>query len=115
MKTIDEILKNYDKRDYKLVKETIDELCRNGVGKGCYQDYGVLSDVIEVLAYFEDFVKNTMKDFENDNDFITNISNVDTDELFKQLEWYGCDSYYTDLWRAVIEELKKRVKGNEND
>lgn len=54
-----------------------------------------------------------VKDFENDNDFITNISNVDTDELFKQLEWYGCDSYYSNLWRAVIEELKKRVKEKE--
>ena len=51
-----------------------------------------------------------VEDFKNDNDFITNISSVDTDELFKQLEWYGYDSYYSDLWKAVIEELKKRVR-----
>ena len=51
-----------------------------------------------------------VNDFENDNDFITNISKVDTEELFNQLEYYGCDGYYQRLWSAVIEELKKRVQ-----
>ena len=58
MKTIEEILENYDKRDYELVKETIDQLCKNGIGKGCYQNYTVLTDIISVLSYFEDLVKN---------------------------------------------------------
>ena len=56
-----------------------------------------------------------VEDFENDNDFITNISKVDTEELFNQLKYYGCDSYYRHLWGAVIEELKKRVKEVEHD
>jgi len=51
-----------------------------------------------------------VEDFKTDADFIANISKVDTDELFNQLEWYGCDNYYYDLWRAVIEELKKRME-----
>ena len=50
-----------------------------------------------------------VEDFKNDKDFIANIDKVDTDELFEQLEYYGCDSYYGDLWRAVIAELKRRV------
>ena len=51
-----------------------------------------------------------VEDFENANDFIANISKVDTKELFSQLEHYGCDGYYRHLWSAVIKELKKRVR-----
>jgi hypothetical protein len=51
-----------------------------------------------------------VEDFETDKDFIANISKVDTDELFNQLALYGCDTYYYDLWSAVIGELKKRME-----
>lgn len=56
-----------------------------------------------------------VEDFETDKDFIDNIDKVDTDELFDQLEWYGCDGYYRDLHSAVLEELKKRVKETDNE
>ena len=45
-----------------------------------------------------------------DKEYLENISTVDTDVLFENLESYGCDSYYRDLWYATIEELKKRIR-----
>lgn len=51
-----------------------------------------------------------VSDFANDREFIDNIDKVDTDELFAQLEYYGCDGYYSHLHSAVLEELKKRIK-----
>jgi hypothetical protein len=44
----------------------------------------------------------------SDEEYIKNISSVSTEELFDALEYYGYDSYYAVLWRATIEELKKR-------
>lgn len=44
----------------------------------------------------------------NDEEYIKNISSVSTEELFNALEYYGYDSYYAVLWKATIEELKKR-------
>ena len=46
----------------------------------------------------------------SDEEYIKNISSISTEELFNSLEYYGYDSYYSDLWRATIEELKKRIK-----
>lgn len=46
------ILSNYSSEDAKLVHKTIDMLCDRGVGAGCYQDYGVLADIITVLGIF---------------------------------------------------------------
>lgn len=37
-------------------KATVDELCKNGVGRGCFQDYVVLSDVISLLSYCESYI-----------------------------------------------------------
>ena len=51
-----------------------------------------------------------VEDFKDDKEFIANIDKVDTDELFSQLEYYGCDGYYGHLHSAVLEELKKRAK-----
>lgn len=53
MRTIEEILGNYTEDDKQLVHETIDELCKKGVGNGCFQDYGVLADIVDVLGAFE--------------------------------------------------------------
>lgn len=51
----------------------------------------------------------------SDKEYIENIDKVDTDTLFENLEYYGCDGYYKDLWYATIEELKKRVKRTQED
>ena len=60
---IDKILKilaNYTTpKDYKLFHDTIDELCSKGIGKGCYQDYGILTDVLSILTECETYMKNT--------------------------------------------------------
>lgn len=45
-----------------------------------------------------------------DEEYINNISSISTEELFHELAYYGCDTYYADLWRATIEELKKRAE-----
>ena len=45
-----------------------------------------------------------------DKEYIENIDKVDTNTLFENLEYYGFDSYYRDLWYATIEELKKRIE-----
>ena len=37
----------------KAVHDMLDELCAKGVAKGCYQDYGLLIDFLEVLAAIE--------------------------------------------------------------
>lgn len=50
-----------------------------------------------------------------DKEYIENIDKVDTDTLFANLEYYGFDSYYKDLWYATIEELKKRVKRTQEE
>lgn len=47
--------------------------------------------------------------FDNDKDFMDNIMFVSTDDLFEELEYFGCDGYYRQLWGCVVEELKKRV------
>ncbi len=46
----------------------------------------------------------------SDEEYIKNISSISTEELFNSLEYYGYDSYYSELWRATIEELKKRIE-----
>lgn len=44
-----------------------------------------------------------------DKEWIANISNVSSEELFDELENIGCDGYYKERWDATIEELRKRV------
>lgn len=39
--------------DKKAVKDTIDELCLKGVAKGCYQDYGLLNALLDILTAIE--------------------------------------------------------------
>lgn len=60
MDKIQKILANYTtSRDCKLFHDTIEELCSNGIAKGCYQDYGVLTDVLSILTECETYMKNT--------------------------------------------------------
>ena len=49
----EKILSNYTSKDALLVHNTIDVLCSKGIGNGCYQDYAVLADVVNVLTIFE--------------------------------------------------------------
>ena len=60
MRDIDEMLKirHYKKADAEKIHAVIDELCRNGIAHGCYQDYAILVDILEVLAYFEHKVES---------------------------------------------------------
>ena len=51
------ILANYKTpEDRDLFHDTIDELCSKGIGKGCYQDYGVLCDVLKILTDCETYL-----------------------------------------------------------
>ena len=54
--TIEIKLKKY-RGDYKTIYNTIDELCARGVGKGFYQNYEALIDVLEILTSFENALK----------------------------------------------------------
>ena len=53
---IKQILANYTNKDAKLVHDTIDQLCAKGIANGCFQDTGVLVDVLSVLTTFESAV-----------------------------------------------------------
>ncbi len=53
-----EILSHYEPEDHKIFHETIDELCGKGIAKGCFQDYGVLSDILNILTQCEAIIKN---------------------------------------------------------
>lgn len=46
-----EFLKNIHNK--KAVHDTIDELCSKGVGKGCFQDYGLLIAILDLLSAIE--------------------------------------------------------------
>ena len=41
----------------KAVKDTIDELCTKGIAKGCYQDYGLLIALLDILTAIEGDIK----------------------------------------------------------
>lgn len=45
--------------------KSIDELIKNGVAKGCYQDYQVLAQLLELLSCFQRIVKGASKDAED--------------------------------------------------
>lgn len=53
---IKQILANYTNKDAKLVHDTIDQLCAKGIANRCFQDTGVLVDVLSVLTAFESAV-----------------------------------------------------------
>lgn len=60
MNEIKKILSNYTKDDYQLFYNTVDELCRNGISCGCYQNYAVLIDVISILSICENIIKGEL-------------------------------------------------------
>ena len=52
------ILAKYNPDDVELFASTVDELCQNGVRRGCYQNYGVLVDILSILSCCETLIKN---------------------------------------------------------
>lgn len=57
MERIKEILDKYKtERQKKLFKDTVDMLCSKGIANGCYQDYTVVVDVLEVLSICETII-----------------------------------------------------------
>lgn len=50
-------LSGYDQKGAQRFEETVAELCKNGIAKGCYQDYRVLCDVVEILSIIEKYLK----------------------------------------------------------
>ena len=55
LEKIDEILCKYVGRGSEF-KATIDMLCSKGIAKGCFQDYTILVDVLEILSICETMV-----------------------------------------------------------
>lgn len=53
---INKILENYTEEDKDIVEKTIDMLCAKGIGKGVYQDYAVLADIVTYLSIFASIV-----------------------------------------------------------
>lgn len=52
---IKEILSKYAGRGTEF-KATIDMLCSKGIGNGCFQDYTILVDVLEILSICETII-----------------------------------------------------------
>lgn len=58
MERIKAILDKYKtERQKKLFKDTVDMLSKKGIANGCYQDYTVLIDVLEILSICETIIK----------------------------------------------------------
>ena len=57
MKRIQEVLEKYTPEDYELFYNTVEMLCKKGVGKGNYQDYTVLVDIVQILSVCELIIK----------------------------------------------------------
>jgi len=49
------------------------------------------------------------KEYITDEEFLTNLQNIDNEKLIEFLENCGHDGYYNDLYYPIIEEIKKRL------
>lgn len=58
LKGIEKILRHYDSAGGKLFEDSVSELCGKGIGKGCFQDYTVLTDIIGILSICENIIKS---------------------------------------------------------
>ena len=47
------LVDKYNKTDAQEIHDTVDMLCSKGIGNGCFQNYAMLADVLEVLVAFE--------------------------------------------------------------
>lgn len=55
MEIIKEILEKYKGREAEF-KATVEMLCNKGIPNGCFQDYAMLIDVLEILSICEAIV-----------------------------------------------------------
>ena len=52
LERLEEILSKYVGKSDRF-KATVDMLCQKGIGNGCFQDYTILIDVLEILSICE--------------------------------------------------------------
>lgn len=57
MERIKSILEKYSPEGGKEFRNTVDMLCKKGIANGCYQDYTVLMDVLEILSICETIIE----------------------------------------------------------
>ena len=48
-----------------------------------------------------------------DKEYIENIKSLTSRELIEELEYFGCDPYYYDLWEVILKEVKCRLDAKE--
>ena len=71
MKKIKKILASYCPEDADELQRTVEELCSKGVAKGCFQDFGMVADVITCLYALVDAVRK--------DEFITELPDESED------------------------------------
>lgn len=49
----EQIVDRHNKTDAQEIHDAIDMLCAKGIANGCYQNYAILMDILEVLDAFE--------------------------------------------------------------
>lgn len=59
MEKVKVILSKYSSKDYNNFKSTIDMLLKNGISRGCFQDFVMLIDILSILTIIEDIVKES--------------------------------------------------------
>ena len=57
MERIKEILDKYSTDNVKAFVDTVEMLYKKGIPNGCYQDYSVLMDVMDILSTCERIIK----------------------------------------------------------
>ena len=50
MERIKKVLEKYTPDDAEAIRDTVDMLCSKGIPNGCFQDYTILLDVLEILS-----------------------------------------------------------------
>ena len=50
-----------------------------------------------------------------DREWIENLPKESNEKLIEDLEYFGCDSYYKDLWWCALNELERRFSQYDKD
>ena len=50
-----------------------------------------------------------------DKEWIKNLPKESNEKLIEDLEYFGCDGYYKDLWRCALNELERRFVQYDKD
>lgn len=54
-----EVIVKLDDITYQEFHDTVDEFCSKGISKGCFQDYGILAQVVACLSQIEYALKES--------------------------------------------------------